>query len=171
MASLWKDGNLDKSSAICKIWRLAIEYTGSTPNLITHLKRQHGVAEESPCNSPLDHASDSPHGGGANNTQQPSIGNFFQNPLGGNSAHAKVISKAIAFYICQDIQPYSATEGFEYLPSVLEPRYKNPGRKVFAEREIPELYQKVKQDLTESQHNARTVAMTIDGWTSCAPDS
>ena len=55
--------------------------------------------------------------------------------------------------------------------SALEPRYKKPGRKVFAEEEISELYQKVKQDTTKSEHNAYTVGMTIDGWTSCDIDS
>lgn len=175
-----KDGNLDKSLAICKICCLAIKYTGSTTNLITHLRR-HSVAEEAVSESVLANSpgSDSPHAtsssSGANNTghQQPSISTFFQTPLGTNSAHSKVITKAIAFYICKDIQPYSATEGqgFEYLMSVLELRYKKPGRKVFAEKEIPELYLKVKQDIAKSMHNANTVAMTIDGWMSCATDS
>lgn len=133
------------------------------------------MAEESLSKPPSDssHASATSCSSGAINPQQSHIGNFFQTLLGGNSAHARVITKAIAFYICKDIQLYSAMEGegFEYLLSVLEPRYKKPGRKVFAEREIPELYQKVKKGIAESLHNARTVALTVDGWTSCATDS
>ncbi len=33
---------MDKSQAICKVCRTTIKYGGSTPNLNTHLVRQHG---------------------------------------------------------------------------------------------------------------------------------
>ncbi|KAK0134264.1 Zinc finger BED domain-containing protein 4 [Merluccius polli] len=68
--------------------------------------------------------------------------------------------EAISFFICKDIQPYSVTgnEGFKHLLEVLEPRYSIPDRKVFTDRKIPGLYDK-------------RVAITVDGWTSCATDS
>ncbi|RXN07818.1 zinc finger BED domain-containing 1-like protein [Labeo rohita] len=85
----------------------------------------------------------------------------------------KAITDTIAFFICKDIQPYSVTEneGFQYLLHVLEPRYHIPDRKLFTEKQIPILYDKVRREIAESLSSAQRVAITVHGWTSCATDS
>ncbi|KAE8301067.1 hypothetical protein D5F01_LYC01220 [Larimichthys crocea] len=74
---------------------------------------------------------------------------------------------------CKSIQPYSITanEGFKYLLEVLEPRYSIPDRKVFSDKLVPALYEKVKMDVVDSMSRAQRVSITVDGWTSCATDS
>ena len=101
------------------------------------------------------------------------IPHFFQSPLPSNSVRSKAITEALSFFICKDIQPYSVTgnEGFKHLLEVLEPRYSIPDRKVFSDRKIPGLYDKVRQGVVESMSRAQRVAITVDGWTSCATDS
>lgn len=39
----FKDGRHDRTDAICKMCRASVKYAGSTTNLISHLKRRHGV--------------------------------------------------------------------------------------------------------------------------------
>jgi len=98
---------------------------------------------------------------------------FFQAPLANSSTRSKAITDAIAFFICKDIQPYSVTEneGFQYLLHILEPRYHIPYRRLFTKKQIPALYDKVRRELVDSVSNAQRVAITVDGWTSCATDS
>lgn len=180
-SSVWKhfgfykrDGNLDKTHAICKICRAAIKYTGSTTNLITHLKHQHKVsAAETPSPSESAVARTSSCGTASRTPSAQTIATFFHSPLAVSSARSKAITDAIAFFICKDIQPYSVTEneGFQYLLHVLEPRYHIPNRKLFTEKQIPALYDKVRREIAESLSNAQRVAITVDGWTSCATDS
>ena len=54
---------------------------------------------------------------------------------------------------------------------VLEPRYKIPNRKLFSDKQIPALYDKVRREIEESLHKAQTFAVTVDGWTLCATAS
>lgn len=166
-----KGGNLDKTNAICKMCRAAIKYTGSTSNLATHLKRRHGLDD---CASPSDSASTSGRltVSKTGETQQ-SIPTFFHTPLATSSTRSKSITDAIAFFICKDIQPYSVTEneGFRNLVHILEPRYHIPDRKLFVDKHIAVLYDKVRGEIAESLCKAHRVALTVDGWTSRATDS
>lgn len=52
----------------------------------------------------------------------------------------------------------------------MEPRYHIPNRKL-TEKQIPALYDKVRREIAESLSYAQQVAITVDGWTSCATDS
>lgn len=159
-----RDGELDKTTAICKLCHAAIRYTGSTTNLSTHLKRRHNMPQ-----SPATSASSAP----ATPSREPRIPQFFHSPLANSSARAKSITDALSFFLCKSIQPYSITanEGFRHLLEVLEPRYSIPDRKVFADRIVPALYEKVKVDVVDSMSRAQRVSITVDGWTSCATDS
>nr|XP_010769264.1 PREDICTED: uncharacterized protein LOC104945316 [Notothenia coriiceps] len=111
--------------------------------------------------------------GGSKTGEQQHITTFFHAPLANSSTRSKAIADAIAFFICKDIQPYSVTEneGFLHLLHILEPRYHVPNRRFFTEKQIPALYDKVRRELVDSLSNAQRVAITVDGWTSCATDS
>ena len=170
-STVWKEfgfykrgGELDKTTAICKQCRAAIRYTGSTTNLSTHLKRRHNIAQ-----SPETVASSA----AATPSRELRIPQFFQSPLANNSARAKSITDALSFFLCKGIQPYSITsnEGFKHLLEVLEPRYSIPDRKVFSDKLVPALYEKVKVDVVDSMSRAQRVSITVDGWTSRATDS
>lgn len=163
-----KDGKLDKSNAICKLCNAAIKYSGSTTNLITHVKRQHSLTIETDACS----VSKVPRPGGST-PGEPNISTLFGGQLASNSTRAKAITDAISYFICKGLQPYSVTEneGFQYMLRVLEPRFKIPCRKIFTEKEIPALYERVRLEISESLQRAQRVALTVDGWTSCATDS
>ncbi|KAI4793021.1 hypothetical protein KUCAC02_032978 [Chaenocephalus aceratus] len=96
-----------------------------------------------------------------------------QQHITNSSTRSKAITDAIAFLICTDIQTYSVTEneGFQHLLHILEPRYLVPNRRFFAEKQIPALYDKVRRELVDSLSNAHRVAITVDGWTTCATDA
>lgn len=151
----------------------------STTNLATHMKRRHGVdtSAAAPPSSPSDatEARATLSGSKAGDTSSRSIASFFgQNtPLAANSARSQTITDAIAYFICKDIQPYRVVEneGFKQLVHILDPRYKIPQRAFFTDTQIPALYSKVKTEVVESLSNARRVAITMDGWTSCATQS
>ncbi|KAL6491014.1 hypothetical protein MHYP_G00013590 [Metynnis hypsauchen] len=171
-----RGGQLDKTHAICKQCRGAIKYVSSTTNLATHMKRRHGVdisaaATPSFSSDPAEtRATLSSSKGG-----DRSIASLFRQntPLAANSARSQAITDAIAYFICKDIQSYSVVEneGFKELVHILDPRYKIPQRAFFTDTQIPALYIKVKKEVMESLSNAKRVAITVDGWTSCATHS
>uniref|UniRef100_A0A8C4GH43 Zinc finger BED domain-containing protein 1 n=1 Tax=Dicentrarchus labrax TaxID=13489 RepID=A0A8C4GH43_DICLA len=100
---------------------------------------------------------------------------FFNSdtPLAATSARSQKITSAIAYFICKDNQPYSVVEneGFRQLLHILDPTYKIPVRGTFTDTHIPALYNKVRREIVESLSNAQRVAITVDGWTSCAIQS
>ncbi|KAI4793333.1 hypothetical protein KUCAC02_032795 [Chaenocephalus aceratus] len=54
---------------------------------------------------------------------------------------------------------------------MLEPRCHVPNRRFFTEKQTPALYGKVRRELVDSLSKAQRVAITVDGWTSCATGS
>ncbi|KAE8277490.1 hypothetical protein D5F01_LYC24564 [Larimichthys crocea] len=131
--------------------------------MAAHLKRKHNMPQ-----SPATSASSA-----ATPSREPRLLQFFPSPLAKSSTRAKSITDALSFFLCKSIQPYSITanEGFKYLLEVLEPRYSIPDRKVFSDKLVPALYEKVKMDVVDSMSRAQRVSITVDGWTSCATDS
>ncbi|XP_077386781.1 E3 SUMO-protein ligase ZBED1-like [Festucalex cinctus] len=173
-----KDGKLDKTFVICKECRVKKPYNGSTTNMQTHLKRIHHIADSTnKCTTAASASSSSSDtGDGLSKSGQEdkkSFTSYFGGPLAGNSDRAMAITKAIAYFICKDMQPYSVVEneGFRQLVHVLEPRYKIPDRSVFTDKHISDLYNKVRSEIVVSLNSAQRVALTVDGWTSCATDS
>ena len=71
------------------------------------------------------------------------------------------------------MRPYSVVEndGFRDMIKTSEPRYTIPTRQHFTNKCVPELYDKVKDEVKEQLSNTEQVAITTDAWTSCATDS
>lgn len=61
--------------------------------------------------------------------------------------------------------------GFRKLINTLDPRYNLPGRKYFAEKALPELYIKVREELASQLVNVTHFSTTADIWSSrtCEP--
>ena len=159
---LKKDGQLDKTDAICKLCRTGLKYTGSTTNLANHLRRHHGVIVEE--------ATGSSDGASTSSGQQndPKIVRFFQPQLSHDSARSKAITASIARFIAKDLRPYSVVEsgGFRDMMKTVEPRYKIPSRQHFSEKCVPQMYEKTKEKVKEELNQAERVALTTDAWTS-----
>ena len=75
--------------------------------------------------------------------------------------------------IALDNQPFSIVHdtGFERLINLLEPRYKIPSRRYFAEVAIPDLYKELKDKVQEFLQHQEYLSCTTDLWSSVAQDS
>lgn len=159
-----KNGEIDKTSAVCRICKSAIKYLGNTTNLASHLLRRHGITEASASVAAASSANPSASGNVA--------ANLFEQKLGVNTPRAKAITASIAKCICTDLRPYSVVEnaGFREMVKTLEPRYKIPSRQFFSDTCIPKMYEDVKNEVKQSLFEADRVAITTDGWTSCSTE-
>lgn len=167
-ASVWKHfgfydqengKGIDKTYSICKACKAKIKYSGNTTNMRQHLTRFHpGLERER--NPPVVAAN------------QRTIEEGLSK-LPRSSERAKRISSSIATFIAKDLRPYAVVnnEGFRALMRTLEPRYKLPKRKYFAQKAVPELYGMTKTEVLESLKKACRVALTCDAWTSVATQS
>ena len=157
-ATVWKHfgfyerGNrtTDKTYAICKICKAKIKYLSNTTNMRQHLVRFHPEMEKAPPVMPA--------------TQRTILETVSKLPK--NLEKARSTTKAIATFITMDLHPYSVVKnrGFRLVVHTMEPRYKLPHRKYFAEKEIPHLYNETKANVLESMKKASRVALTCDAW-------
>ncbi|KAK0153298.1 Zinc finger BED domain-containing protein 1 [Merluccius polli] len=151
---------------------LTASYLSNTTNMRQHLVRFHPETEKDPPTVPT--------------TQRTILETVSKLPK--NSQKAKSITKAIATFIVTDLRPYSVVNnrGFRLVVRTMEPRYKLPHRKHFAEKEIPHLYNETKARYTAvevaaalatkanvlaSMEKASRIALTCDAWTSVATKS
>ena len=147
----------DKTYTICKICKAKIKYLSNTTNMRQHLARFHPETEKDPPTVPT--------------TQRTILETVSKLPK--NSQKAKSITKAIATFIATDLRPYSVVNnrGFRLVVRTMEPRYKLPHRKHFAEKEIPHLYNETKANVLASMEKASRIALTCDAWTLVATKS
>ncbi|XP_046332731.2 E3 SUMO-protein ligase ZBED1-like [Haliotis rufescens] len=108
-------------------------------------------------------------------SSQPTISHVFTSSkmYPNNSHQAQLLNEKVARFIIKGLRPYSVVDSPEFrdLIQCLDPRYKLPSRTTFAERIIPDMYKDAKQRVAEKLSEAEQVALTTDGWTSCATDS
>ncbi|XP_041654041.1 E3 SUMO-protein ligase ZBED1-like [Cheilinus undulatus] len=80
----------------------------------------------------------------------------------------EAITKSLAYFIAKDMMPFRTVErpGFKTLMNTVAPKYKIPRRQQLSEKEIPNMYLKVKADVVSSLAEAQHVAFTTDLWTS-----
>ena len=111
----------------------------------------------------------------SSSTSKLTLDTFMQKvtPLGFNHPIAKRITRSVAEMIALDNQPFSVVDntGFERLVHLLEPRYKLPSRRYFAEVAIPDIYKEVKDRVQEFLQHQEFVSCTTDLWSSVAQDS
>ena len=88
-------------------------------------------------------------------------------PLHKDSDRAKSIDKAVACMIALDEQPFTVVEspGFNYLMSVVEPRYQIRSRQFYADTVVPEVYGNLQKKMQDRLSTAEFVSLTTDEWT------
>lgn len=72
---------LDKTNIVCKICNAAVEYTGSTTNIIRHLKQRHGVDIAVTSASALGSPAPKLDSSEASGSGEQSVLTFFNAPL------------------------------------------------------------------------------------------
>ncbi|XP_049908073.1 E3 SUMO-protein ligase ZBED1-like isoform X3 [Epinephelus moara] len=94
-------------------------------------------------------------------------------PYDKNSQKQKEITSAVTYDIAKDMAPVSVVEkpGFRKLINTLDPRFNLPSHKYFAEKALPELYIKVREELANQLTNVTHFSTTADIWSSrtCEP--
>lgn len=151
---------LDKSFTVCKLCHTSVKYSGNTTNLRAHLKRHHPdkvVLTEEPKKLRRDPKQTVLDSDGSCAHKFPST-----------SPRSQKITETIAYFICQDLRPYSVVEnaGFRHMVNAMEPRYSIPTREHLTKVCVPRLYAETKAHVKASLANAERVALTCDGWTS-----
>lgn len=154
--------DLDKSIAVCKLCDTNVKYSGNTTNLRAHLKRHHPnkvmLTEEDPKKlRPRDPQQTTLDIDGGCSHKFPSA-----------SPRSQKITESIAYFICQDLRPYSVVEnaGFRRMVNAMEPRYPIPTREHLTKVCIPRLYAQTRAHVKASLGSAERVALTCGGWTS-----
>ncbi|KAI4801155.1 hypothetical protein KUCAC02_000081, partial [Chaenocephalus aceratus] len=153
---------LDKTMAVCKLCHTNVKYSGNTTNLGTHLQRHHPdkvvLTEElkklRPRRDPKQTVLDSDGG--------------CSHKFPSTSPRSQKITESIAYFICQDLRPYSVVEniGFRRMVNAMEPRYPVPTRQHLTKVCVHRLYAQTKAHVKASLGKAERVALTCDGWTS-----
>ncbi|KAJ4940608.1 hypothetical protein JOQ06_026905 [Pogonophryne albipinna] len=148
--------------AVCKLCHTNVKYSGNTTNLRTHLQRHHPdkvmLTEElkklRPRRDPKQTMLDSDGG--------------CSHKFPSTSPRSQKITESIAYFICQDLRPYSVVEniGFRRMVNAMEPRYPVPTRQHLTKVCVPRLYAQTKAHVKASLGKAERVALTCDGWTS-----
>ena len=74
----------------------------------------------------------------------------------------------LVYYICHDLQPFSAVrdKGFVRIVRRLDPGVKLPSRSFLKNEIIPKAYEREKDKLVEELSHADAVALTTDFWSS-----
>ncbi|KAI4797684.1 hypothetical protein KUCAC02_024924 [Chaenocephalus aceratus] len=116
--------NLDKTMAVCKLCHTNMKYSGNTTNLRSHLQRHHPdkvmltqeLKKLRPRCDPKQTVLDSDGG--------------CSHKFPSTSPRSQKITESIAYFICQDLRPYSVVEniGFRRMVNAMEPRYPVPTR-------------------------------------------
>ncbi|XP_037829561.1 E3 SUMO-protein ligase ZBED1-like [Kryptolebias marmoratus] len=148
---------MDKALAVCKLCHTSVKNSGNTTNLRAHLKRHHPdkvmLAEEL-----------------HRDPKQTMLGSdgMFSHKLPTTSPRSQKITETIAYFICQDLRPYSVVEnaGFRRMVNAMEPRYQIPTREHLTKVCVPRLYTQTKAHVKASLDSAERVALTCDRWTS-----
>lgn len=172
----------DKLSVLCKMCRrVVLTSSGNTSNLFHHLKQFHPtehsesqkmrhhkslsqpIPEPSPSPPP---PSPTPTVSKEKSMQQTQMAAFM--PYDKQSKRHKDITKAVTNFLAKDMMLFSMVEnvGFRKMMSVIDPRYKLPGRKYFSHTAKPALYGEVRDRVEEQLKSVSYFATTADLWSS-----
>lgn len=150
-----------------------ILFTGTTTTLKNHLRthselfvKYKGTIDKcEPRNTPK-----------STNINTSSVHSFFKPKL--TKSKQDEITNAIAQMIASDLRPYTCVEdkGFVHLIKLLEPAYVIPSRTTFSRTHVPELYCKIKNNISaiiqsDIQAGLESISITTDGWKSKNGDS
>ncbi|XP_051529142.1 E3 SUMO-protein ligase ZBED1-like [Myxocyprinus asiaticus] len=151
---------------VCRICRATVSAKGgNTTNLFTHLHVHH----------PADYAL--LQRGASKKTEKPRVSGqltLFESVEMkrkadmASASEDTAITESLAYFIAKDMMPFRIVErpGFNALMKTVAPKYKIPRRQHFSEKEIPNMYLKLKSDIANTMAEAKHFAFTTDLWTS-----
>ncbi|XP_069128352.1 E3 SUMO-protein ligase ZBED1-like [Argopecten irradians] len=156
-------GYKDKKSAICRVCKSAVKYSGNTTNLNGHLNRYHYTVR---------YPQNSAAGKNTGTCFQPTLSNVLDRKqcLPIESQRAVSITNGIVNFIVGDLKPISIMEGagFKSMLHQIEPKYKIPSRGHIVDKYILPKYENTKLALQLKLASSPRHAVTGDFWTSSA---
>ena len=165
-----------RNEVVCKKCKKRFAYTGSTTNLITHLRYNHSTdyatfVEQQQQQQGNQSASKQP----PIDPSQPSITDSLSThlPLAHTTTRWKKLTEAVCYYIAKDMLPLDTVSGQGFLRMIkeFEPRYNPPGRKALTTNYLPNLYRRELDRVKTSLSDSTSFSMTTDIWSSRANDS
>ena len=164
-----------RNAVICKTCKREFVYTGSTTNLIVHLRNHHTkeyatMLERQQNSEGLKEPSKTKSSGAQKQLKESFVAHA---PLSHSTTRWKKLTEAVCYYIANDMLPLDTVsgEGFLHMIKEFEPRYNPPGRKALTTNYLPSLYQREMDRVKASLGDATSFAMTTDIWSSRANDS
>ena len=143
----------------------------NTSNMFAHLRDVHPLLYKEAMKTK--EATTRPTSSTQRDHKQPTLQSVIEHGMhyDPKSVQAQQFNHAVAYFLAKDMQPYNTVEkpGFKAMVAKLNPRYKIPSRKHFAEQEIPRLYNSVKEtNVTPKLKEIEYFSATTDFWTSQA---
>jgi len=168
-----------RNEVICKKCKKRFTYTGSTTNLISHLRYNHPTdyttfVEQQQQQQGSQSASKQPSSTPRDSSQSSIKDSLASHlPLAHSTTRWKKLTEAVCYYIAKDMLPLDTVsgEGFLRMIKEFEPRYNPPGRKALTTNYLPHLYQRELDRVKNSLSDSTSFSMTADIWSSRANDS
>lgn len=160
---------------MCKLCRRDVTAKGgNTSNLFHHLKNKHIREYEEATRTRAKTSGKTTSSAGGSSTRpkttQLSLQASFTaaTPYDKTSKRCKDITRAITQYIAKDMVPIQTVErdGFRCMVRTLDAKYELPGRKVFSQKLLPELYTEVRDKVMNEIGNIEAFSATTDLWSS-----
>lgn len=145
---------------------------GNTKNMLNHLKRHHPQKYQQ-CRPLTKVTKPSPSCSATTSTagsKQQTLSGMFASKIKYGKTHGKqkTITRDIAIFLCETMTPIHIVDqpSFRRLLHRLDPRYDCPSRNHFSYKEIPTLYNEVRETLLQDLHQVQSFALTMDAWSS-----
>lgn len=144
----------DKTKTACKYCKKMLTYTSNTSNILQLINQSHGEHSLLPPEQKLQNG-------------QTTLTSGFASPLAHNDAKVQEITRAVSYFIAEDLSPFTLVEneGFRLLMNALKPRcsiqYRIPSRQHFSQALVPELYREFKANVVEVFQGADSVSSNL----------
>ena len=150
-----------------------LKYSGNTTNLFKHLQTCHpriySLTKKASQASQEEKAKSSANGSSSHYSKKITECFVAHEKYNSDSPRAKVLTKAVGYFIAKDLMPTSVVQGdgFQKLLEKLDPRYQLPSRKTLSDKVIPTLYENVNDTkVLPGLNDVKFFALTSDCWTS-----
>lgn len=144
----------DKTKTACKYCKRMLTYTSNRSNMLQLINQHHGEHSLLPSERKLQKG-------------QTTLTSGFAFPLTHNTAKVQEITRAVGYFIAEDLSPFTLVEneGFWLLMNALKPRcsiqYRIPSHQHFSQALVPELYREFKADVVEVFQGADSVSSNV----------
>ncbi|GFN98186.1 Zinc finger bed domain-containing protein 1 [Plakobranchus ocellatus] len=134
----------ESNSVVCLICKTSFKFTGTTSNLLKHLRLKHPTENEELIKNAEEQEAKKSKSAAAGPSTQPNIMDTFQAAMKykDGAPRKQMLDRLVLRLVVEDLQPFSVIEdrGFCRLVKALDPRYSFPSRRTLARTLLPEIF-------------------------------